>query len=288
MATLDYAQSPPRPSRRIIYAIVAAVLLATLIVGGWKVPTWYQQWQAARLANAYRLIDAEIPGTEVYFRDKLLGKTPLILSKADCAAFGLPVAPGTLVDSDGWGEGLSFHDPPTNSDPRLMYKVPSNHASSFLTYETPWGLRTKMSGGWDLRNGFRSRFMSRGQNGIGVIVSIDFNTKPDPSQKSLKVNVSVTNSGSAPYRGFRPEIELLWGTFDVQWQHRSHKTFALPAGWANIAPGQTLQTTVEIPLPAAAGDYSVFATLNVFQSESGNYLVGQGSVYSDSRLLRVR
>src|SRR6266487_1848733 len=120
MPTLDYAQSRPKLSRRIIAAIVAALSLIAIIVVGLKVPTWYQQWQAARLANAYRLIDAEISGTEVYFREKLLGKTPLILSKADCAAFGLPVTPGMLLDSDGWGEGLSFHDPTTNSDPRLM------------------------------------------------------------------------------------------------------------------------------------------------------------------------
>ncbi len=286
MPTLDYAQPHSKLSRRTAKVIVAAVLLLALILAGWRASTWYQQWQSARLANAYRLIDTEIPGTEVYFRDKLLGKTPLILSKADCAAIGLPVAAGTSIDFDGWGEGVAFHDPTTNSDPRLMFKVPAGDASLFLTYETPWGSRTKSAGGWYLPNGFRSKFMARGQDGIAV--SIDFNPKPDPAERLLKVKVSVTNSGAIAYRGFRPEVELLWGTFYVQWQRRSGKTFKLPADWADIAPGQTLQTTVEIPLPASAGDYSVFATLHVFQNEKDDYLVGVGGGYSDSKLLHVR
>jgi hypothetical protein len=262
------------------------IILALAVVGS-IVLAWHHHWQAARPANAYRLIDAEIPGTEVYFREKLLGKTPLILSKADCASFGLPVTPDTLVDSDGWGEGLPFEDPTTDFHPRLMHKVPSSHASSFLNYETPWGLRTKLSGGWALPNGFRSKFMSRGQNGVGVVVNIDFNSQPNPTDKLLQVNVSVTNSGSRPYGGFRPEIELLWGTFEVQWQHRAHKTFALPAEWAKIEPGQMLHTIVEFPLPETAGVYSVFATFNVFQNEENSLLIGHGSVYSDSKLLRV-
>src|SRR4051812_12767346 len=114
MPTLDYSPSRPRFSRRTINRIVAALVLVVVIVVGWKVPAWYQRWQAARLASAYRLIDAEIPGTEVYFRDKLLGKTPLILSKTDCAALGLPVTSGTCVEMDGWCEGLCFDDPTTN------------------------------------------------------------------------------------------------------------------------------------------------------------------------------
>jgi hypothetical protein len=80
---------------------------------------------------------------------------------------------------------------------------------------------------------------------------------------------------------------MYWGTFDVQWQHRSSKTFTLPAEWANIAPGQTLHTTVEIPLPEVAGDYSVFAIFNLFKNEKDDHLAGQGSGYSDSKLLRV-
>jgi hypothetical protein len=284
MPTLDYSPSRPRLSRRSINAIIAAVILVALIIVGWKTPGWYRQWQAARLANAYRVIDAEIPGTEVYIHDKLLGKTPLILSKADCAAVGLPTSPATRVGFDGWAEGLPFEDPTTNSYPRLMYKVPSSHASLFMTCETPWGLRTKLNGAMGLSNGSSTYFMPRGAN--GVIVSINFNSQPDPSQKVLKLNMSVINQGNSAYSSSQPSLQMLWGTFDVQWDHRSGKKFPLPADWKSLAPGQTLQTTVEIPLPDAPGDYSVFAILNFFQNE-GNGPVGLGSVYSDSKLLRM-
>lgn len=192
-----------------------------------------------------------------------------------------------MVDSDGWGEGLCFHDPVTNTDPRLMYKVPPTYAASYLNYETPWGMRTKMAGGWGSSNGFRSNFMSREQSGTGVILQLDFASKLVPSDKVVKVLVTASNNGSAVYSGSRPELELHWGTFDIQWQHRFSKTFKLPFEWANIAPGQTLQTTLSIHRPATAGDYSLFATFNLFQPDRDDYLVGKGAVYSDSKLLRI-
>ncbi len=100
--------------------------------------------------------------------------------------------------------------------------------------------------------------------------------------------VTATNNGTSTYSGYRPEVELYWGTFDVQWEHRSHKAFALPADWAKMSPGQSRQKVVELPLPAA-GDYSVFATLDVFRNEKGEnlYLVGAGSGHSDAKLLHV-
>jgi hypothetical protein len=120
-----------------------------------------------------------------------------------------------------------------------------------------------------------------------VILSINFNSEPAPAEKLLKVNVSVNNQGNIAYSGARPEPQVLWGTFDVQWDRRSGKTFPLSTEWANLAPGQTLQTTVEIPLPEASGDYSVFALFSLFQKEKTDQLVGLGSVCSDSKLLRM-
>jgi len=141
-----------------------------------------------------------------------------------------------------------------------------------------------MDGVRGLPNGSSAYFMPRGGN--GVIVSINFNSEPHPGEKVLKVNVSASNQGNFAYNSSRPDLQMLWGTFDVQWDHRSGQRFPLPADWTNLAPGQTRQTTVEIPLPAATGDYSVFAILNFYQNEK-NDQGGLGSVYSDSKLLRV-
>jgi hypothetical protein len=182
-STLDNPKPDTQLSVRTIRPIVVLVLLTALLPLGWGGIAWYRHWQTATLANAYRLIDCDVPGTEVYFREKRLGTVPLILSQRDCVTLGLPVSLGTTIDVDGWGEGVAFHDPATNTNNRLMYRVPSSAAPAYLSFETPWGSRTKMGGGRELPNGFRARFLSRGQDGIGVVVRLDFPAEPDPSGK---------------------------------------------------------------------------------------------------------
>jgi len=267
---------------RTLFLLLTAVGIAV----GFFAHRWNAAREAARLANAYRLLDSEIAGTEVYFRDKYLGKTPLALSREDCVTLGLPASPVTVIDADGWGEGISFHDPSLTTNPRVMFKVRANLAADYLSYETPWGSRTKTAGGWELPNGFRSKFMSRGNWG-GLSLQIDFSNKPDPADKVLKVRVTAANNGTAVYSGFRPRVDVHWGTLDARWASRAHKGFWMPAEWAHLAPGQSLRTTAEIPLPATSGDYSVFATSNLFRNNTDDYLVAPGSVYSDSKLLHI-
>jgi len=293
MQTLDYSKTQRRSSRSLFYGAGFFVALAAFVLLVSMRPQ--KRPPATASVRPFFLVDSTVPGTAVYFRDKLLGKTPLSLSKADWTRFGLPVTTGQSAspsgivnsDPDGWGEGLCFHDPATNTDPRLMYKVPPSYEKSYLEYDTPWGKRTKMACGEGGSGGFRSYFMSRGQDGIGVLLRIDLANAVASSDRKVNLVVTASNTGSAAYSGVRPEVEFLWGTFDVQWQHRFHKTSKLPPEWANIAPGQTLQTTLSIDLPKVSGDYSLFAILNLFQPEHGEYLVGKGSVYSDSKLLKV-
>ena len=127
----------------------------------------------------------------VFFRDRDLGSVPVLLSKKECADLGLPTAPTAGIDHDGWGEGIVFFDRAQNVDTRLMLKVPDRAASRYLTIETPWGPRTKNAGGWDLPNGFRSRFMTRGQDGLGMTTTLDFDPSPRPGADKVTVTITV-------------------------------------------------------------------------------------------------
>jgi hypothetical protein len=102
----------------------------------------------------------------------------------------------------------------------------------------------------------------------------------------VPVELTCENAGRAVVAG-RPDCQVRWGGFDTPWRRRSRLEVPLPAEWGSIAPGRTLGTTVEIDAPQVAGDDSVFAVLGYFEPAEGGERF-RGSVYSDSRLLRVR
>ena len=56
------------------------------------------------------MVDADVPGTEVYLNQQKLGVVPLRFSPAQLNALGLPQQPPGRgpVDFDGWGEGVFF------------------------------------------------------------------------------------------------------------------------------------------------------------------------------------
>jgi hypothetical protein len=291
---LDYQ---PRERRRIarqtILAALVVIAAVVLSLGSWRFLIWRQQAraaqfaaaQAARFANAYCVIDSTVPDTDIYFRDKLLGRTPVVLAKEDLMRLGLVSRYENAIEYDLWGEGLVFFEPSTNSYPRLTYKVPDNQAAAFLHYETPWGIRTKSYGAKGTRNRFWAGFMSRNKNGI--VVDIRLPAIRSPFDKDLKVAVAVTNNGTAAFSGYHPELELHWGALDTQQGQRFHQTYSLGMQWANLAPGDSRQTILDMPLPEQSGEYSVFATLQVFRDEQAQRLISGGCMYSDSRLIRI-
>lgn len=287
MPILDYGRPSPH-LHSLIKRVCLVFAIGAFALAAWKAPTWYARYQAYRIARAYRLIDADVPGTEVFLRDKLLGTTPLILSRSRCAALGLPTTPDSFVDHDGWGEGILMCDPKTEAQTRLMLKVPPTETAKYLHYETPWGTRTKQRGGLIFPNGAHSAFQPGTQNGKTLDVSLTFNSSPAAADQTLSVTVRVINPTPAPVTGFRPSLMFLWGTLDVNWQSRFTREFPLPPEWSTIPAGKSLETVVEIPLPTAPGDYSLFGTFHHFVARSGNTLAGNGSRYSDSKLFHIR
>ncbi len=238
------------------------------------------------LNKPFFTIDAEVPGTEVYFRDKLLGVVPLQLSKKDCLGLGLIESSNAILDDDGWGEGIPFSDLASNTYRRVMLKVPPRVESGYFVYETRWGLRTKNGQCYLETNSIRSTMMSKSKWPKGFSLQIDLPATATITDQFLNVTASLTNSSTNVIAGLRPQLEMHWGTFDVQWQGRKCKKFPLPGEWGTIKPGQSLDYSTQIPVPKTPGDYSVFATFFQFKDETTDY--GAFSSYTDSKLLRVR
>jgi hypothetical protein len=240
------------------------------------------------------VIDSDVPGTKVYLRGQLLGVVPVQLSHVRLAELSLkclpPEASSTGVEFDGWGEGVFFGDE-DQDETKLMFQVPDAQSESYLNIQTPWGRRTKVGGGSSGRDPnqklspLKANMFPVGRDGLRLQLSMP-GTVPLYA-KSVNIDVSLTNVNPSEVTGYRPEIMLLWGTFDTPWRCRSNQTFPLPPAWSKIAAGQTLKTSIEVTPPSVAEDYSFFAVFNLFAKEQGNNLK-MGSVYSESHLLRVR
>lgn len=267
-------------SRKPMFFLLVAIVFAA----GWIGIAYLRK---DPLSKAFYLVDSDVPGTEIYFRDRLLGTVPVWLSKRECLNLRLIESTNVFLDTDGWGEGIPFSDLSSNTHMRVMFKAPSLVESNYFIYETPWGTRTKNGGGYLYTNGIRSIMMSKSEWPKGFSIQIDLPKNIAVTEESVKITAFVKNAGTNLIAGLRPQLTVLCRTFDVQWQNCECHKFSLPGEWSQIGPGQMMNFAVNLPIPKAAGDYSVFATLDLFEDKTTENLA-YGSFYTDSKLLHIR
>ncbi len=247
---------------------------------------------ACNKKNSGITIDSEVPGTEVYLYGQKLGTVPLNLSSDQLQKLGLPdpsIDTNAVLDSDGWGEGLIIRRIREQDNVRLLLHAPHEARADYLSIETPWGTRSKGGGGSiPAPNTFRSHLMPV-TNAEGLALSIEIPPFVSRNQTNAwTVTATLTNSGSVTITGYRPQLRVLYGTFQTHWQRRIHKTVSLPSEWASITPGAMLEYKVQLDNPILSEDYSVFVVYSLHTDPNSASLVGSGSVYSESQLLRVR
>jgi hypothetical protein len=227
----------PLISHASILPLALCVLMITGCSGHDLDHTW-DSWEASARAG---IIDADVPGTEVFIRGQSLGTVPVRLTKA--CLNELCSNPAAEMGHDGWGEGL-FYGIPSQEETKIMLKAPDAVADRYLSIETPWGRRSKigMAEGHG-KLGLRvNLFTAVNKEGLRLAISVP--DKTCSRAAPVKIELSCTNKGPAEIAGYRPEIEVLWGAFDTPWGRRGLKTVSLPKEWSKIAPGQNLTTSV--------------------------------------------
>jgi hypothetical protein len=288
VAPLEYARPRtrrgklPRRWPRWVALIVILAAVGSGAVGWWR-------WQRSHDV----VIDCAVPGTEIWIENQKLGVVPLRLSTRQLSALGMSPPPQvnsgpffTWPNDDGYGEGL-FDGTEDERETKIMFCVPASAAPRFLEIETAWGRRTKLGGGQGLAREWRMDLRPV-VNSSGMQVSLAPLPVVGRGAKSIGIQATVTNSGTSTASGMRPEIEVFWGTFHTPWRRRSTQVMDLPQQWSSFAPGVSRTTTIQIPVPNVSEDYSVFANFYLFVDSQGSTLAGDGGVYSNSRLLRVR
>jgi hypothetical protein len=250
------------------------------------------------------VIDARIPGAKVFFQDQLLGIVPVTLTPAQLSALGIsPIGDKPLhLDYDGYGEGIMLVAAADKVEARLTLLAPQ--PEHYLTFQTPWGLRTKIHGGGISSNECRAVFMRRA--GVAFTEPEDSGTvqieNPAPElaislsgpkivrrdEQQIEVVVIAKNTSTEPMHWTKAKMDFRWGPLDAAWRKRTNAELYLPETWNAFAPGEERKTTLAVPWRSPAGTYSFFGVLTSHSLATANPPNAyNGATYGDSILIEA-
>lgn len=234
------------------------------------------------------VLDADVPGTCVFLKEKKLGTVPVKLSAADLTQLDVPnprLNTNIIFNTDGFGECvyvIAQGKPHVN----FTFAVPQQRRKEFVELETPWGIRTKHAGGsfWPQKS-YRVKFMPITRSD-GLSLSVDWQTNSAES-KGWKLRATLSNHGLKTVAGVRPTLQLGRSIFSAEWKNIEAQQIELPLSWNSIAPNATLSTEMAVTPPRAKGDYAVYVIFSLLKDGSTNLLAGDGWCYSNTKMLAV-
>ncbi len=236
------------------------------------------------------ILDADVPGTQVFLDEKQLGTVPVTLSARTLASLGVPnpqLQTNAIINSDGFGETVFVGSGGPESK-RFTFLVPERVRGEFVPMETPWGLRTKHGGSRvNLKKNIRVTCVRLIRND-GLSLSLESLHPVSDGKQSWNLKARLTNHGLQAMTGFRPSLKICRSAFCPRWNPRRPSELALPDQWASIGPGQSLEMEVPLDPPESNGDYGIYLIFSLFKDRTSNYLAGDGWCYSNTKLLRVR
>lgn len=221
------------------------------------------------------VIGADVPGTKVFYRDRLLGTVPVSLSAADLKSLGLPACDGkdVILESDGWAEGL-FLGREDKEEHKIHFLAPD--PSPYLVAQTPWGPRSKIGGRTGGGNLTEINLFRRDSAPVAVALE-----PAERTPEGLTIRVTARAGVAQSIKGHRPELLFQWGGMDTPWRKRRSHTVKLPPEWASFSSRETETIVVTLPLKESAEGVSLFCVLDIFKEPEGDTLA-VGGIYGDS------
>lgn len=279
----------PKPdwmSRTIQLAFLSVLILLS---GMWYV---HHQWV---LSQASLVVTTDIPWTKVYYKDKLLGRTPLVITPQRITEWGLPLksdAPlGTFFSS--WTQRPMLYE----LNDRHKYILLDFQGPSFASLDrelpTPWGTRhVALCGGEE--GLYQSFTLWNTDHLVTPWLQITLpNSGPYIPGESVQVHCKLTNPEQKHYRGAKPVLNVK--LFPFEHSHTSTEPekpkyhnflFPMEESWASWPPKSSQSITVTINMPQEPGHYTLMGTFDLLTSISHNRLVFS-SPHSNYHLIEI-
>jgi hypothetical protein len=241
-----------------------------------------------RAQGAVAVVDAVVPGTQVFWRDRLLGTCPVQLGVADVEAMGL--SPQRLrskeaVSYDGYCQFLVVADE-FEQKAHLMYRVPDDLRDRYLTIETPWGWRSKHACGQVGDDGVRADMALAIRSRCRMALRVTCEPASCLPGETVAVSFEATNHGDFLIVGENPRLSILCHPIVVGTRGLPLNRVELPATWSRFKAGEVRHHVVTLVAPTEPGHYSVFGIFALNETEESEAIVN-AAVYSDSRMLTV-
>lgn len=277
-----------RPIGRRAVTISAATLLGILLLSGavhWR--------NSSSDPNAIRL-SLDIPGVPIYYKDQLLGRTPLIITADKVRDWTLPLSTtGRLkLYSWGWGDVVMLGDGTTHLP--LYAGTPGLFAGYLDTFATPWGERCRMHVGRESEDGRRQEgyLYRRAELRDEPILTITLlNPQPVLAGDALKVRCTLTNPTSKHYVGRQAAIQRYCFSYvgrdpAATLLSSVRRRVELPDTWNDLPAGATMSADLEFDAPLAADSYEFFCCWGLSDPKPESSTL-TGSCYSNMLSLPV-
>ena len=237
-----------------------------------------------------RVIECTVPGTEVYYRDQLLGVVPVDLRDHADTLVTMGVTKEQIEAGPmpgGYGEGFYF-DQTYGLVPPITFRAPEPILDQYLVLETPWGKRSKLGSPWvlDIKN--METQLEALHNGDGASLTLSLAEPFVGVEESLFVEGRLTNTSFRAIVGATPNVQFLLRGFEGEEVQASSPKHDFGSEAFHLEPGGEFAFKLEIPAPDWPGHYSLLAMFHIHTGVGEDYLVGEGAIYSNSVLVEVR
>jgi hypothetical protein len=279
----------PKIRRSLAYRwpVVAMPAIIVLAVLGYTTIQHYYQ------ASATYVLDLDLPNVPIYYKDQLLGRTPLRVTPQRIADWGLPLNPAKPVTLEGfgWADCAVLSDGTTTLP--LYAGTPWPFAGYLDEFDSPWGMRCRFHvGGEDgnRRIGYLYPTAERRNEPILKIQTLD--AMPIAAGGPLRIKCVLNNPTSTSYAGRLATIERYCFSYETRNYNnvlppKTLREIDMPPAWNTLSPGQTLAANLMFEAPTKPGDYELFCTWFLYDPQE-NSNSGPGSCYSNMLRLIVK
>jgi hypothetical protein len=277
-------------TRKWFVGVIVTVLLVVCTM------LWLNSWPLPSSTSDAITLKLDLPRVPIYYRDKLLGHTPIKITPQRVDEWNLPLQAGAQFKAfgSGWADVVILTDGTTKIP--LYAGVPAFFSSYLDRFPTPWGERCRMQISHEDQEGRNlSGYLYRKpelRNEPLLTISFLDQSSVEIGQP-VRVHVVLSNPTSRTYTGREVKIEQHCFYHIASQEVRTglptgyRRDVTMPASWNNFPPGSTLTADLEFAAPVFSSSYEFFCTWFMYDPDPPKN-TGVGSCYSNIMVLQVR